>query len=340
MQSPFVSANVALFGFDAQLTAKTRIVTAAGIRLGITSVLGKAAAEEARNDEIETIDPATALAAVVGDLKRRADYLILLAHCGKDEAIELAEKFPDFDLVITAGVGDEPPDNYTTLGNGKTLLVEVGKKGMDAGVLGLFDEPNKPPSYQRVPLDSRFAASTEMKMLMAIYQEQLKGAGFVESAIRAVPHPQLEINGKFVGSHECGSCHEASYDVWKRSRHAHAYETLVKLDPSRQFDPECISCHVIGWHPQKYFPYETGYRSIEKTPELIDVGCESCHGPGGAHVAAENGSDLDLQKRMQEALVVTKEESRQQCVNCHDLDNSPAFDFDTYWPKVEHYEDE
>jgi len=26
-------------------------------------------------------------------------------------------------------------------------------------------------------------------------------------------------------------------------------------------------------------------------------------------------------------------------LECHDLDNSPQFDFDTYWPQVEHSED-
>ena len=27
------------------------------------------------------------------------------------------------------------------------------------------------------------------------------------------------------------------------------------------------------------------------------------------------------------------------CLECHDLDNSPQFDFDTYWPQVEHGEE-
>jgi hypothetical protein len=25
------------------------------------------------------------------------------------------------------------------------------------------------------------------------------------------------------------------------------------------------------------------------------------------------------------------------CMECHDLDNSPDFDFQLYWPEVEHY---
>ena len=39
-------------------------------------------------------------------------------------------------------------------------------------------------------------------------------------------------------------------------------------------------------------------------------------------------------------LTLATPEGRQKAVNncleCHDLDNSPNFDFDTYWPQVEH----
>ena len=117
----------------------------------------------------------------------------------------------------------------------------------------------------------------------------------------------------------------------------------METDPPRNNDPECISCHVIGWHPTNYFPYKSGFLSEKETPQMVDVGCESCHGPGGAHVAAESGGDAALQKKLQQAMVVTKEESQTShgkwCQNCHDLDNSPDFNFETYWPDVEHYED-
>jgi len=219
---------------------------------------------------------------------------------------------------------------------------------MNAVVVGLFDDPRRPFRYQRVPLDSRFKNSLEMKLLMTAYQDQLRQLGFAGLGIRAVPHPDKELMGEFVGSKKCVSCHEESYDVWKKTPHADARRTLVELDPPRNFDPECISCHVIGWHPQHYFPYEGGFRSIEETPELADVGCESCHGPGGAHVKAEMGSDEALQEKLREAMVLTKEEAdvanglsseKQQCLNCHDGDNSPDFNFEAYWPLVKHYED-
>ncbi len=338
-QGPFLSANVALFGFAAKMTAQTKIIEAAGMKLAIISVLGKQFQKEIHNDEIEMIDPEVALAKVVPDLKKRADYLILLAHATMEESIELARKFPDFDLVITAGGAAEPPARPARIKGTKTLLIEMGEKGMDAIVLAMFDDPQTPLRYQRVPLDSRFPPSVEMEMLMVAYQDQLRREGFSGLGIRAVPHPQKELGGRFVGSEKCKSCHEESYRIWKKSGHGKAYQTLVSLNPPRDFDPECVSCHVVGWHPTKFFPYEGGYKSLEETPQLIDTGCETCHGPGGAHVAAEMGSDTALQEKLQKAMVLTKAEAeKQQCISCHDLDNSPDFDFESYWPFVEHRE--
>jgi len=340
-QGPFLSANVGLFGFDAKLTAKFRVVEAAGVKLGVTGVLGKKYQQEINNDEVEMADPEQALAAVVPDLKKRADYLILLAHATMEESLDLAGKFPDFDLVVTAGGAPEPPADAAQINDQKTLLVEVGEKGMDAIVLGMFDNPKRKLRYQRVPLDSRFEASEDMKLLMVGYQDQLKRLGFSGLGIGALPHPQKETLGNFVGSEKCRSCHEPSYVVWRKSGHARAYQTLLDADPPRQFDPECISCHVIGWDPGRFFPYEGGYQSLEKTPKLINVGCESCHGPGSEHVRAEMGSDETLQEKLRKAVVISKAESEEkQCLTCHDLDNSPDFDFKTYWPYVAHYEQE
>jgi hypothetical protein len=256
----------------------------------------------------------------------------------------LAKAFPDFNLVVTSGGNAEPPAHPTQLNGGKTLLVQVGEKGEHAIVVGFFADPKHPLRDQRVPLDSRFPASPAMKKVMADYQVQLKELGFAALGARAAPHPQVESNGRFVGTKACADCHKKSYKVWKKSAHAEAYATLAKLDPPRHFDPECVSCHVVGWNPGKFFPYQSGYESHQKTPHLENVGCEDCHGPGERHVAAEKGSDAALQKRMQQAVRITKAEAadprtgKQNCWSCHDLDNSPAFNFDTYWPLIVHKE--
>jgi len=337
--SPFVSANVGLFGFASGLTATKRIVQAAGMKIGITAVLGAKYQKDINNADIEMSAPEAALRKTLPELqKEKCDLLILLAHATTEESVALAKKFPELDLVVSAGgVGEPPSDKGSPIGD-KTLLVEVGEKGMGAVVLGLYDG-NPALRYQRVLLDSRFPNSSEIKSLFAAYEGQLKELGLAGLGVRTVPYPQHDALGTFVGSAKCQSCHEESYKVWKKSCHAKAYQTLAQTDPPRNFDPECISCHVIGWHPTEYFPYQGGFLSTEKTPQLTDVGCESCHGAGGAHCEAEIKNDKALQERLQKAMMVTKADAEKHlCSTCHDLDNSPDFDFPTYWPQVEHRE--
>jgi len=157
----------------------------------------------------------------------------------------------------------------------------------------------------------------------------------------------------FAGSESCADCHTAATEVYLDTTHAHALETLVKLVPPRHFDPECLSCHVVGWDSQKHFPFVSGYLGLEQTPLLVGNGCENCHGPSARHAAAENGefdaSDEELEQlRAVLRLKVVENEGNkegqefaggkvvQMCMQCHDLDNSPDFDFQTYWPKIKH----
>jgi hypothetical protein len=337
----FVSANVGLFGKPGgEHAPQFRIIQAGGMKIGVTAVLGKEFQAEIKNDEIEITDPDAALEKILPELKKqKADFLVLLAHATRKESEALGRKFPAFNVVVTSAVPpEEPPKDFETIEGTKTPLILVGHKGASVIVLGLYDGADM--RYQRVPLDSRFPAAPEMKKVMAGYQEYLKSPSFQRP--RPMPHPQSETLGKFIGTKKCAeSCHEISYDIWRKSGHAKAYDTLAKLDPPRNFDPECISCHVIGWHPTKYFPYVSGFESQEKTPHLIDVGCEDCHGPGEKHAAAELHGSEELKQKLRKAMVVTKAESKkQQCYSCHDIDNSPDFDFDKYWPFVEHKEKE
>ena len=168
---------------------------------------------------------------------------------------------------------------------------------------------------------------------------RLKQMGFARLCPSPVPHPLEKTNGRFVGSQKCESCHEKSYDIWKKRGHAHAYNTIAKLDPPRNFDPECVSCHVVGWNPNKFFPYESGYQNQEKTPHLVNVGCEDCHGPGEKHAAAELSGSEALRQQLRKAMVLTQADAKKtQCLSCHDQDNSPEFNFELYWPFVKHHE--
>ncbi len=100
---------------------------------------------------------------------------------------------------------------------------------------------------------------------------------------------------------------------------------------------------MTGWNPQQYYPYESGYLSLEKSAHLTGNGCENCHGPASQHVAAENG-DIDaddaLLEKLRKALHLTLDNAERQCMECHDLDNSPDFHvrgaFEKYWDRIRH----
>ena len=346
--SRFVSANVALFDRDAGYPPRWRVVERAGLKLGITSVLSPTFASGIAMQDVVMVPPAEALAEVIPQLQeQQCDLLILLAQATLDEASELARQFP-FDLVIaTTGVAEPPREPYRVEVEGReTFVVELGHKGMYAAVVGVYEGGDRRFRFQRVPLDSRFPPARPMQELLAAYQTELQTLGFGELGLRPVAHPKaLQANaalaGAFVGANSCKDCHARVYEKWESTPHGHATETLTRLDPPRQFDPECISCHTTGWSPQEYIPYETGYRSLTETPLLTSNGCENCHGPGASHVAAEQARgaqrDLTLIEELRAELRLTKSTAEiQVCRKCHDLDNSPDFDFDTYWPKIEH----
>ncbi len=352
-KNPLVSANVAVFDFDSGFSRKYRVIEQAGQRIGVTSVLGQRHAGALRNaSDVLWVDPEQALREVVPQLAgENCDLSILLVHGEPEEARQLARKFPQFQLVATAGGAEEPPHRMERIeGTDNTPLIEVGHKGMYVMVLGIYPDAAEPYRMQRVPLDHRFEDSEAMQRMLVAYQDELQDTGLEGLGITGVAHPTDE----FVGSAVCADCHTEAAEVFENTSHAHAMGSLVELDPPRHYDPECLSCHVVGWEPQKYFPYNSGYLSLEKTPHLMNNGCENCHGPGKTHVAAESGEvdadEAELERlRARMRLQIVENEGNQEgqvfeegvvvkmCMQCHDLDNSPAFDFQEYWPHVEHY---
>lgn len=341
---PLTCANVDIFGFESGATARYRTVTVGDTKIGVTAVLGDSYRTGINNDGV-TIHPVEAsLKEVLAKMQaERCGGYVLLSYAGPEETASIAKKFPQFQYVVTAGGADEPPGQLPVIEGTQTALVEVGKKGQFAAVIAFFDDAKQPVRYQRVPLDGRFPESPEMKQLLTDYQDQLRVAGFANLNVTEKIHPRSDaknpLAAKFVGSESCAKCHAEAFTVWKDSGHAHATESLVKLTPPRQFDPECLSCHVTGWDPQQYVPFQSGFLGLtaNQTPQLSGNGCENCHGPGGAHVAAEAGTDMTLKAAFRKLMHVDLENvERTTCIKCHDHDNSPEFDFKTYWPQIEH----
>jgi hypothetical protein len=344
----FTSANVELFG---DFLPKIQVVEAKGHKLGITSVLGSKASAEVRNDDADIQEPVPSLKNALSEMNEAGCELrVLLAFSTLEETKALIQACPEFDLVITAGGDGEPtlhPEMVEAEGR-KIPMVQVGVKGMYVGVVGWFPGTAEPLRYQRVPLDARFSDSEDLKQVFQQYQQQLETLGLSGLEISPVAHPSGQT---YVGSEACGECHTTAYEIWKHGvdgsggPHFGATDSLVNPGErtwvQRHFDPECLSCHVTGWNPQRYFPYEGGFLDLEASADLHGNGCENCHGPGSKHVAAENG-DLDVSedelKAIQRSMQVKLEAT--QCMECHDLDNSPDFHvdgaFEKYWARIVH----
>ena len=334
-ENGFTSANVAIRGFE-DVVPKYRVVTRGSRKVAITAIVGARAWQKVNNDDLSWRPAEEALAEVVPKMKEQAELLVLLSHGTPEEARELSGKFPDFRLVVTAGGADEPPLEPERIEGSKAWLLQVGHKGMYTAAIGVYEDARRPLRFQRVPLDKRFPSSPEMHNLLVAYQGQLKERGFAGLGLTPATHAT---GRKFVGSQVCADCHTKANEKWSMTPHAHATETLTKQNPPRQFDPECVSCHATGWEPQKYYPFVSGFESLEKTPLLAGNGCENCHGPGSAHAAVELGEmtvSPQEQTKLREQMRLPYEMAAARCAVCHDLDNSPEFDFDKYWVEVEH----
>ncbi|RIK83610.1 MAG: hypothetical protein DCC68_03150 [Planctomycetota bacterium] len=346
--TPFVSANVGLFEFDEAALPAYRTLDAGGLKVGVTTVFADSLHREVPGDEIKFKPAASALASANKQLAAaKCDVQVLLVHGTMKETEDLAAKFPQFGIVATSGGADEPLRRPKQLKSG-AMLVEVGHKGIYAGVIGVHKTAAGVKfRYQLVPLDDRFADSPEIVRVMASYQEELKSAW--EKGLDAYGIKPIDDSGRrqFVGSAKCGDCHATAFEIWEKTPHAHATESLVhppeRSEIARHFDAECLSCHVTGWEPQKFVPFASGYLGLgEKgTPHLTGSGCENCHGPGSKHVAAEEGdADEATKKRLRAEMVLKLDVAERTCVKCHDLENSPEFHkagaFEKYWKRVEH----
>ena len=96
--------------------------------------------------------------------------------------------------------------------------------------------------------------------------------------------------------------------------------------PNTIYDAECISCHTTG------FEYNSGWRSEAETPHLAGNQCENCHGPGSKHIA----EPTNVQFSQLMAVSAEQADKNGLCTKCHDLDNSPHFDFEKYYKKIIH----
>jgi len=158
-------------------------------------------------------------------------------------------------------------------------------------------------------MEAELPDQPEIKRLVAEATEQVNKIGMQSASALAKDQDSSKATypEHFVGATVCIACHPAQGDTWQTTRHARAYQTLVKVN--KQFNLNCVPCHVTG--------VVTGEEpeALSLPTDMQAVGCEVCHGAGKEHVKAPEQKPL------------TKRPAEEVCLRCHTPDQDDSFDY-------------
>ena len=163
-----------------------------------------------------------------------------------------------------------------------------------------------------------FLPKVSHSMIAALSDEQRAELVVDGAKVRDV----LPKNARYVGSNTCRSCHEIEFKTWASGPHRHAVDTLTVK--GKADDKDCLQCHTTAMGRPGGFPADGNGKSSPAT-ELGSVGCESCHGPGGDHIAEDAkkiGTIVSLGDKCDSCVIL------QICGSCHDDANDPGFEFE------------
>ena len=309
LQVPFLSANVTDASGSA-IAPASKIVSACGRHVALIGLLSPRFAAPA----IRIDDPQAALTRAVAPIKGKYDTLIVLAYMPEDELEAFATSSPEADAVIGGPTGQAISPAHV----GHTLMAAATNKGKfvielklptsdGAGALG----------GSVVELGPGFADDDAQKANLQAYLGDLKARDFTveQTALVATLPSDAPASYRIAGTQSCAQCHVGSHQAWLAQGHANALKTLKTK--GFDVDPACQQCHTTG------YGLPGGFVSLKRSASSLDgVGCENCHGPSAAHVANPKTR--------------TPFTAADQCVRCHDHENSPKFNYAEYWPRVKH----
>ena len=271
--------------------------TVGGTSFTITSVVPA----DARGPGLMVADATEAWIRIADGAKD--SHLIVLADLDEAALAELARAVPSIAVVVG---GDVAAPSQTPVAVGRTRIVHQANHGKALGWWTLGDE-----RCRFELLAESIPENAALRQRVTTLQKVIAQADL--SADIQVPLGQND--SAYAGPSACAACHPQAAATHAASRHAHARDALATKGYAA--DPGCLACHTTG------LGQPGGWYRRDPRTELAAVTCESCHGPGAAHVASPSTQPM---------IPV----SAATCVRCHDSDNSPHFNYSTYWSKIAH----
>jgi hypothetical protein len=314
---PLISANVR--GSDGKLLFPGHVIAeAGGRRVGVFAVLSDKIPSHADYDWRKglTIDPPIDAARREVKALAGCDVVVALSHQTLEETKALAAAAPGITVIVS---GHDPAIFREPGKAGGAMLVGTGPVGRVLGALTFAPkdapaaapkgEPQPPVAHALSPLSEKVQ---DCRWVMDLYWAYVKKA-------KGEPPPPWFLTPpppRYEPPEDCEKCHKHQYAAWLTTGHSHAYATIKKV--KRHEDPECVLCHTMG------YGRKSGFFTIEETPGLANVSCQTCHPVTADHY-------------VKKAAILPKDNiNARLCISCHGLIESPNFDYYKYLAKVSH----
>ncbi len=321
---PFVSANVYDRATNELFAPAFLIKHVNGKKVGIFGVtLAQGVQRLVDPDVFEVRDPLAAAEQVVQTLEQECDVIVALAHLGLKGALELAEKVPGIDIVISGHHGTHVRQPHRI---GNTVIMQPGSKGKYLGLIEFALQNGQVQNLtgKTVALNDRIPDDPRLAELVRRYDDEVLLAFPLES-------PKAKTRFSLASERACRRCHPSEHQQWRSTLHSHAWETLVQKKQAH--NPECQTCHTT------LFGQPNGFVTLKENPDMVNVQCLACHRPKSPDLTVHSNrlrrggsANGNTTGTVKDFLEITKE----TCVTCHNEDNSPHFDYESFLAKVKH----
>jgi hypothetical protein len=320
---PMISANLLDKTTNAPLFDTHRIVQHGPWRIALVGALDPRAAGETLGDGLAIEEMNVALGKLLPKLRGQADFIVLLAFADEAAMNALAKQFYELNIILG---GKVPQPSQKLVKENRSLILATTNEARAVGTLTVqLRAPGKMEDAKGevMLVSDRIPQNETIADLAVAYRGEVRKTKLeIDDPAKLTEDmvPGVKATATYAGTQSCATCHPSAMKAWERSGHSQAFRTLLLRQADA--DPNCIACHTVG------FGTPSGYRREFAATKLVDVGCESCHGPGSQHVEQRlAGGDITARFHPVGA---------GDCRKCHHGEFSRPFEFDKFWPAVAH----
>lgn len=246
-------------------------------------------------------------------VRRSADLVVVVAQLAPEEVVRCARQVPQVDLFLS---GRQDLDLSGPTRVAAAYVLPCAAYGQSVGMAEIDLRPHggirnlklafrpvdpglrKDPSVTAAITDyyARFSTLTAPPTKPRVTDAVLAGA----------------LSGPETAQLACQSCHESEFAAWSRTRHAHAWQTLVEKGADARSD--CIRCHTTGQLTLNSFG-----------GDVTGVSCAACH-----------GGDPDHARHPADPRFIVRRPAEPVCRTCHTPLSSPHFTYPWFLKLVKH----